>query len=270
MTHIFEGRVFADKKLEALEKKVAKLRNKGVTPKLVSIVVGDEEGAIFYQNLKKKVAEKIGCELLVVSCGLEISVVEIIKKIKKLNKDPKVHGIMLQLPLPKNFSTEDRDEIISAIASEKDIDGMRVDSKFGAPVVVAVIEILGESLKIVRRPLRNDPLEVVMFGAKGFVGSKIVHELKKQKGLRIEGVDVHDSKTINRKSDVVISATGVSELITPEMVKDGAILIDVGAPVGDVAKDAYEKAAFVSPVPGGVGPVTIACLMENLVESANK
>jgi methylenetetrahydrofolate dehydrogenase (NADP+) / methenyltetrahydrofolate cyclohydrolase len=247
--------------------------------------VGEDPASILYQNLKKKAAERIGAEVKIKNYEAGIKISDLIDEINTLNSDPAVNGIMIQLPLPASFTKDDRDKIIKAIALEKDVDGLRTDSKFIAPTAKAVLEVFTEALKVV--PLKVDPLKVSVIGATGFEGKLIVKALNqeykqslaredgKNKGLKgigkIEVIELN-SKTENleemvKNSDVVISVTGIPDLIKQDMVKEGAILIDVGAPKGDIEKKAYEKASFVSPVPGGVGPVTISCLLENLIKA---
>lgn len=277
MTIIFDGRKYAfDKKIE-IEKRVGELKEKEITPKLVSIIVGDDPASILYVNLKKKRAEEVGIQLSITNYQLPIEGQEIVNDIKKLNEDESVHGIMVQLPLPANIRLK-TEEIISAIAKEKDVDGLRNDSPFLHPTSKAVLEILEEALKIVRPMVNDRPLTVTVVGATGMVGRPLVYELKNPNskfqipnGNKFEVIEC-DSKTEDLKlktkdADVVISATGVFGIIKSDMVNDGVILIDVGSPNGDIEKEAYNKASFVSPVPGGVGPVTIMCLLENLVES---
>ena len=276
MTIVFDGREFAKHKELGLKDKVTSLRDKGKIPKLVSIIVGTDAASVMYVNLKKKAAERIGCELLVVNCKQESSKKEIKEIIQKYNEENHVNGVMVQLPLPKNFPKEDRDEILNSIAPEKDVDGLREDSKFTAPTAKAVVEVLVEALKSKNKSVM-ETLEVAVVGASGMEGMRIVKALKSDERIKalvnkLQVVELN-SKTNNLQlttydCDVIISVTGVPDLIKADMVKDGAVLIDVGAPSGDIEKKAYEKASFVSPVPGGVGPVTVNCLLENLVESA--
>ena len=286
MTHIFDGREFAKKREESIKNKV---RNLVFKPKLVSIIVGDDPASLLYVNLKKKAAERVGAEVEIVKLNKLTKLNELIKLIQKYNNDRSVSGIMVQLPLPENFSKEDRDEVLNTISPEKDVDGLREDSKFTAPTAKAVLEVLKLALLEVR-PLtkRLDLLrKVAVVGASGFEGKNIIKALEqeykqsllfhsKNKGIQGKELEIikADSKTENLKlkiknCDVVISVTGVPDLITADMVKSSAILIDVGSPKGDIEKSAYDKAAFVSPVPGGVGPITISCLLENLVEASS-
>lgn len=272
MVITFDGRKKAEEIEERLREKVKDIIK--VKPQLVSIVVGDNGGALKYQKLKQKKARSLGADIEIRKFDENVSLEELKEVVGKLNSDKSVYGIMLQLPLPQSFSKEDRDMLINLIRPEKDVDGMRLDSPYTAPVVKAIMLALDEAKEatnnIVRPPFKETPYKVVVVGANGFVGTKLIKELagKSEYEVISAGSDSHDLKSIIDSADVVISATGVADLIKEDMVKDGVILIDVGAPVGDIDKKAYEKASFVSPVPGGVGPLTIVCLMENLILGA--
>jgi len=271
MTHIFDGKAFAKDKEELIRDQVNRLIKKGIRPKLVSILVGEDPASVLYVNLKKRAAERIGAEVEVISLSLSssISVKEIQKTIEQFNNDNNVHGIMVQLPLPWNFSGKDRDEIINTIAKEKDVDGLREDSPYAHPTAKAVLEVLEYAKNVSKPSLKEEDLRIAVVGASGMVGRPLLREFKR-KGFDAVG---YNTKTINwqeriKEKDVVISATGVPDLIKESMVRDGVVLIDVGSPNGDIEKRTYEKASFISPVPGGVGPVTVSCLLENLVEAA--
>lgn len=277
---IFDGVRFAIEKELILRSQVSKLKKKGVTPKLVSILVGENKKSKLFLSLKKKAAQRVGVELEVVKLDSDTRINELIHRIRKFNNDKKVQGVMVQLPLPKRFSKTDGDRIINSIARKKDIDGMRDDSPFLTPVAKAVLEVVKEALNIVRPSLKARPYKVVVVGAKGFIGRKIVKVLKEM-SYQVKGVDLEtkDLKSKTRKADILICATGVPGLIKGSMVKDKSIVIDVGAPKGDVLfNEEKEKASFISkkqtlfisPVPGGVGPVTIASLLENLIEAAKR
>lgn len=270
MTYIFDGKEFAAKKEVKLKNKVSELAKLGIVPKLVSIIVGDNPASVLYVNLKKKAAERLGCKLLIVKSKADTSKVRLIEKINKYNKDNTVHGIMIQLPLPVLFSQADRDEIINSISLKKDVDGLCLNSKFTPPTAKAVWEIYKNTNAYRKMKTQNN--KIVVVGASGFIGKQLVRRINKGRKFRVLEVD-SSTKNLNlkvRDSDVIISVTGVSGLIKKNMVKTGAILIDVGSPKGDVDKKAYTRASFVSPVPGGVGPVTISCLLENLISSAYK
>lgn len=258
MTTIFNGKIFAAEKEVVLKEQVVNLKNSGIVPRLISILVGDDEGSKIYLNLKKKAAERVGADLEIINLSSDASIKTVKETIEKYNQDNSVNGIMIQLPLPDNLKVNQY-EIINIINPTKDVDGMREDSQFTTPVVKAVMEIINQS------PAKSGS-HVLVVGAKGFVGRKLMAELQAN-GFSVQGLDIDSNldDMQNIKYDILISVTGQANLIKPDMIRSGSILIDVGSPHGDIAKEAYEKASFVSPVPGGVGPVTIACLMENLM-----
>lgn len=263
---VFNGRLVSRQKEEDLKNLIDKIRKKGVIPKLVSIQVGDDKASNLYLSLKQKAAYRVGAKVEIIKFDEDIKLRQIIKLIKNYNKNNNVHGIMVQLPLPPILKTK-TDEIISTIIPEKDVDGMRDDSPFLTPVTKAVLLAIKDALNIVRPPLKEAPLKVVIVGYTGFEGARI-YKVLKDKGYQIEGANLKTKnlgeKTI--KADILVSATGVAGLISGDMVKRGAIVIDVGAPKGDIRTDEIiNKASFISPVPGGIGPVTISCLLENLV-----
>lgn len=227
------------------------------TIKMASILVGESDESMIYLNLKKKKAENLGMAVDVIRIDGNISKKELIEKIESLGVDNSYQAIMVQLPLPKTFSTNDTKDIINAIPTVKDVDGMRLDSSYVAPVVLAVIDALGK-IEAVLGEKAVKPSVAVM-GAKGFVGQRIVNVLKDR---NIKLVD----KTI--ESDVVISATGEPNLIKESWVKEGVAVIDVGAPFPEFEEAVYQKSCFYTPVPGGIGPLTISYLMNNLAKSA--
>jgi methylenetetrahydrofolate dehydrogenase (NADP+)/methenyltetrahydrofolate cyclohydrolase len=267
MTKYFDGREFAKKKEAELKLRVEVLVKQGVIPKLVSILVGDDSASALYINLKKKAAERIGAEVVIKKFGNEIEISQVIDFISEANNDVSVHGIMVQLPLPEKFSKEDRDMILNAISRKKDVDGLRETSKFMTPTVKSVLAALENADEFIVRPKTN----YLVVGYTGFEGGKIFQVLKNKK-LNVIGADskTKDLAKLVKNADILISATGSPGIITTEMIKPNTIIIDVGAPKGDVDEPAYIKASFVSPVPGGVGPVTISCLLENLLQAASR
>lgn len=263
-TKVFDGKDLADQKEKELIKKVKKLRGKGIIPTLTSILVSSDVASNKYLDLKKSAAKRIGCQFDIINFpNSSATTPKITEKIKELSLDSKVNGVMIQLPLPARFSEEDRDNLIKVIEPTKDVDGMRSDSFFTAPVVKAVMDAVNEA--------NISSKKVVVVGANGFVGRKIMSNLTME-GFSTQGVDfgTKNITEIIREADALVSTTGQAGFIKADMVKDDIILIDVGAPSGDIYKSAYEKASFVSPVPGGVGPLTIYYLIENLVESVSR
>ena len=267
---LFDGRLAASQKLDSLVPVAAELKRKGIQPKLVSILVGENPGSKLYLSLKKKAGEKVGVEVDIKEFFSSVKKDEVVDFIQKINNDPRVHGIMVQLPLPDSFSYSERDEIIATILDTKDVDGLKAESKFVTPVVKAVIEAVREGEKIVRLPYKEHPCRVVVVGSKGFEGEKIINEFTKI-GYEVEGVDrsTKNAQDVTSAADILISATGSSGIInSPKQIKENAIVIDVGSPKGDVVtQNLTDKAGFISPVPGGVGPMTIACLMENVIDA---
>jgi len=267
MAIIFDGQAFAEKKIGELSKKVAELKNMGIHPKLASILVGEDPASKLYVSLKKKKAEGIGAEMDVYFLKEKELTETILALIDSLNIDPTVCGIMIQLPLPSYFSKEEKEEIINSIKKEKDVDGLREDSSFLHPTSKAVVDVINESKKQIDY---GSSAVVCVVGATGMVGRPLVTELKKE-GYRVIAC-THDTKDLKEKTlkaDILISTTGKPNLITKDMVKKGAVLIDVGSPKGDVDPEVYEVAGFITPVPGGIGPITISCLFENLVKASS-
>lgn len=267
MAIIFDGRAFASQKESLLKLRVEKLKKKGKIPRLASILIGDNPASKLYVDLKKKAAKQIGVELAVYYLSHNKKTDEILKLIGSLNKDQEVDGIMIQLPLPEGLS-KDKGRIINTIDYKKDVDGLRPDSPFLHPTSKAVVEILDRAELM----LGKKPKTVCVIGATGMVGTPLVKELKKKKYQVIEcSSETKNPGDKTREADVLISAIGKANLLKGHMVKDGAVVIDVGSPRGDVQlNEVTKKASFITPVPGGVGPVTIACLLENLVEACQE
>ena len=266
---IFNGRDFADEKEEELKIVVSGLRSRGIVPHLASILVGDDEASRLYIGLKKKAVERIGAEHDSYFLPENTKLSDILALIASLNEDKNVQGIMVQMPIPGQLGNH-KDEIIKAIDPKKDVDGLRDDSSFLHPTSRAIIDIINEAKRYdnVRPTSKTTSLRVVVVGATGMVGRPLVKELKKE-GYEVIGCDskTMDLKNNTLKGDILVSVTGVPGIIKADMVKRGTIVIDVGSPVGDFDPEVKNKSAFFTPVPGGVGPVTIACLLENLIDA---
>ncbi len=266
---IFDGKKFANGREAILLNKVRKLRLDGVTPKLVAILVGNDPASRIYVGLKQKAAERVGITLHLIKLK-QVSAQKLLHLIKELNTNNSVHGIMVQLPLPGKLDvSEIRTTVLDSIAAEKDVDGLRTKSTFVPAAVKAVLYSIKEAQKLGCVQKDFNGIKICVVGATGMIGRPLV-EILKAKGAEIipANTKTKDLRTETRKGDVLISATGVFGIIKGNMVKPGAVVIDVGAPKGDVDFASVNKvASFITPVPGGIGPVTVVSLLENVVEA---
>lgn len=267
---VFNGRKLAWQKEKNLQKKVRQTMEKiGYQPKLVAILIGQNSASQIYLNLKEKVAERVGVDFERKDFPEDVSPGLIIEEIKKANQDEKVAGIMVQLPLPKQSAISNQQlAIIDAIAPEKDVDCLTTANlellKKGKP------RFLPATTKAILSIFKEEKInlagkKIVVVGVKGFVGEPLFHYLKVL-GCNVTGIDkeTKDLGKVTKEADILISSTGVPNLIKTDMVKEGAVVIDVGSPKGDVDPSTALRASFVTPVPGGVGPLTVICLLENL------
>lgn len=271
MAIIFDGRDFAARKEEVLKNRVLGLKSRGVHPKLASILIGNDEASRLYVNLKKKAANRIGAEADIYYIPESTKLEDILLLISSLNTDDTVYGIMIQMPLPKKLEDK-REQMVNLIAPQKDVDGLRVDSDYLHPTSKAVLDIMhsAEELKDVKAVMGENfkGKNIVVVGATGMVGKPLVEELETEGYTVIQcNTKTPDLKAETLTGDVVISATGTQGLIKGDMVKENAVLIDVGSPKGDFSPVAQDLSVFYTPVPGGVGPVTISCLLENLISA---
>jgi methylenetetrahydrofolate dehydrogenase (NADP+)/methenyltetrahydrofolate cyclohydrolase len=267
---IFDGNAFASKKVRSLKTKILKLKKRSIIPHLNVILVGNSPASKIYTSLIDREAKRIGVKTSILNLKTP-NKKELLSLIHKMNEDKLVNGILIQMPLPDNFTKKDSEEIINELSLKKDIDGLRKESLFSRPTSKAILEIIELAQRLISPFLRKKATKVVLVGATGTVGQFLASELKKRNFDLIEC----NSKTINLKdktlkADILISATGKPKLITEGMIKRGAIILDVGSPKQEVNFESVSRiASFITPVPGGIGPVTIACLLENLIQSTN-
>ncbi len=205
-----------------------------------------------YVRLKREMGERLG---VVVSVVFAKDKTELQEMLTAANSDETVDGILVQLPI-LGADKDEVDHILSSINPEKDIDGLNPKSRF-IPAVVRAVERIVEIFKI------TEDEKVALVGYKGTVGTRLMERLR-DLGLTVGGFDKGDSLNGLMGYDVIISATGVSGVIKGDMVMDGFTGIDLGYPKGDFASEAVAKATLITPVPGGVGPMTIVALYENL------
>ena len=286
---IIEGTKIAAEIREELKVRVERLREKGVIPGLVMVRVGEDPASVSYVSGKSKASEELGIYSETIVLPEDAKEDEVLAKVEELNRDPRFHGILVQLPLPKHI---DSDKVLNVIEPRKDIDGFH-------PVNVGRL-LIGEPYFLPCTPhgvqqllLRSgyDPggKHVVICGRSNIVGKPLMAILvQKKKGANATVTVCHtgtrDLAAMAREADILIAAMGSPNAITADMVKDGAVVIDVGVNripdatkksgyrlVGDTDFDAIkEKAEAISPVPGGVGPMTVTMLMVNTVRAAEE
>jgi len=284
---VIDGTKIAEEIREELKVRVERLREKGVIPGLVMLRVGEDPASVSYVRGKSKASEELGIYSETIVLPEDAKEEEVLAKVEELNRDPRFHGILVQLPLPKHI---DSDKVLNAIEPRKDVDGFH-------PVNVGRL-LIGEPYFLPCTPhgvqqllLRSgyDPggKHVVICGRSNIVGKPLMAILvQKKKGANATVTVCHtgtrDLAATTRQADILIVAMGSPKAITADMVKDGAVVIDVGVNripdatkksgyrlVGDTDFDAIkEKAEAISPVPGGVGPMTVTMLMVNTVRAA--
>ncbi len=275
---IIDGAVLAQKLRESIARHVEVLvDDHKILPGLAVIIVGDDPASKIYVRNKKKLAEKVGIRSFVHELPKNTSQDEVLKLLKTLNQQKKVHGILVQLPLPKQIDT---DTILKAIDPVKDVDGLTIENigrlTSGMPGLVPCTP-LGCLLLIKEVEKNLTGLHAVVVGRSTLVGKPVAQLLLRENCT----VTMCHSRTpqlshVTRQADILVVAVGKSRLIKADWVKPGAIVIDVGinrgkddAISGDVDFEAVSKvAAYITPVPGGVGPMTIACLLGNTVVAA--
>lgn len=277
MAEILNGKELAKKVRIGLKKEVEKLKEEGINPKLAVIMVGNDPASTVYVRNKSKACEKVGIEFEEFLFEENITMETLLGTIDKLNKDDSIHGILLQAPIPKHL---DINRAFLEIDPKKDVDGFHPinvgnlcigNDCFVSCTPYGIVRILKEY------NIETEGKEAVILGRSNIVGKPMIQCML---GLNSTVTGCH-SRTKNigdvcRRADILISAIGKPKFVKEDMVKDGAVVIDVGINrlddgtiVGDVDFENVEKkASYITPVPGGVGPMTIAMLLENVVKAA--
>jgi len=276
MVKIIDGSILAEKIKDKITQEIYAL--KGPRPNLAIILIGERADSQLYVDLKEKEAKKVGIDTHLYKCPQSITEQELLKIIKCLNDDETIDAILVQLPLPKNLATA-TDAIIKAINPTKDVDGFHpvnlaklakgcsADAVM-PPVFAVVLEML-DSINC----LLKDKKICLMVNSDIF-GNNLANVLQ-CRGAQVDIATVNDSDLISKtvSADILITAVGQPRFIKKEMIKQDAIIIDVGISrqdskvIGDVDfVDAKDKASFITPVPGGVGPLTIAMAFKNTLE----
>ena len=268
----FDGRKFAQKKEEDLREKIKRLGERERSLKLVDILVGEDKASYLYVTLKKKAAQRVGINFRIIKLEASVGRETLLNLVKKLNKDPAVGGILFQLPLPDQLRKQ-QFEIINTIDYKKDVDCLTT-RRLGC-VLAGKAKILPATVKAVGQILRQAGYSkesikgesVCILGRSSLVGQPLANWLINLGATVMVGHSkTKDLTQLTRQAKIIISATGKTNLIKADMVKRGAVVIDVGSPHGDVDfVPVMSKVSFITPVPGGVGPVTVVSLLENFV-----
>ncbi|MBD3346026.1 MAG: bifunctional methylenetetrahydrofolate dehydrogenase/methenyltetrahydrofolate cyclohydrolase FolD [Chitinivibrionales bacterium] len=286
---IIDGKQVSQNIREELKKEVEKLKSEGIPPGLGVILLGDDPASQSYVRGKERTCEDLGIYSDNNHLPAETTQQELLELIHRMNNDPKIDGILVQLPLPGHC---DEKTVIEAILPEKDVDGFHPVSigrmMVGEPTFLpctphGIIQLL------IRSGVTIEGAHAVVVGRSNIVGKPIANMLIQKKEHANATVTVCHTRTkdiasYTRQGDIIIAAAGRPNTITADMIKEGAVVIDVGVNrvedaskkkgyrlVGDVDFDAVkEKAGLITPVPGGVGPMTITMLMYNTVESAKR
>ncbi|MCI8411602.1 MAG: bifunctional methylenetetrahydrofolate dehydrogenase/methenyltetrahydrofolate cyclohydrolase FolD [Clostridia bacterium] len=279
MAIIIDGKSLAKKTRENLKKECDELKLKGIKPKLAVIMVGDNSASKVYVRNKSRACEEIGIEYEEYLLEENITEEELINLIKNLNENKNINGILLQSPIPQNL---DINQAFKAITYKKDVDGFTPTSigklTIGEDTFVSCtpygIMKMFEEYKI---DLTGK--NVVIIGRSNIVGKPLIQCcLSENATVTVCHSRTKDLSEHTKRADVVIAAIGKSKFVTEDMVKEGAIIIDVGINRGEDGKltgdvdfeNVKEKASFITPVPGGVGPMTIAMLMNNVIKAAKE
>ena len=275
---IIDGKIIADNLLDKIKNNIQNFKN---TIKIVVIIVGESPSSLIYVNKKAAMAKKLGIESEIMHLDTNISEEELIGKINSLNKDKNINAILVQLPLPKHIN---KNKIIASISPLKDVDGFHYINigKLFSNDPDAIIPCTPLGCYLLLNNIMSDQelagKKVCIIGRSNIVGKPLAQLLLNKNAT----VTIVHSKTLNLKNetaqaDIVIVAIGKPEFLTAEYIKEGAIVLDVGINrienskkiVGDVNfASVAPKAKFITKVPGGVGPMTIACLMANTLKLA--
>lgn len=276
---VIDGKALAERVRNEVAVRVKKLKEHGITPGLTVVLVGEDPASQVYVRNKALACEKAGINSEVIRLPATTTQTELLTLVAKLNADSNVHGILVQLPLPEPLNEHD---VIEAISSAKDVDGFHISNAglllTGTPLfrpctpygVMKMLEDEGVNLR---------GAEAVIIGASNIVGKPMALMLQAEGAtITICNSKTKDLAAHTRRADVLVVAVGKPNMITGDMIKPGAIVIDVGINrlesgklAGDVEFDsARQVACAITPVPGGVGPMTIAMLLVNTVEAAER
>ena len=278
MAKIFDGKAVREYNLDKIADQVAVLKEKGVLPTLAVIIVGSDPASRIYVNNKKAACERTGMRSLEYALPEETTTEELLELIDKLNADKEVNGILCQLPVPKHI---DKNAMLERILPEKDVDCFHPENvgrlSIGNGELVPCTP-MGMVKLLEYENIDPTGKHCVIIGRSDIVGKPMAMLML----ARNATVSICHSKTVNlaeitKQADILVAAVGIAKFVKADMVKEGAIVLDVGMDrdengklCGDVDfDDVKDKASFITPVPGGVGPMTIAMLMRNTLTAAD-
>lgn len=269
---LLDGKQIAKDYRQGLKEQVEELKTKGYTPKLSVIIVGNDGASLSYVKSKKKAAEKIGMISEIIHLDEDTSEQDVLSELERLNNDDSVSGILVQVPLPEQVSEQ---KVLEAITPEKDVDGFHpsnigklyIDEQTFVPCTpLGIMEILKHA------DIDIEGKNAVVIGRSHIVGQPVSKLLLQQNAtVTILHSRSKDMASFVKDADIVVSAVGKPELVTKDMVKEGAVIVDVGNTPdengklkGDVDfEEVQEVAGAITPVPGGVGPLTITMVLNN-------
>jgi methylenetetrahydrofolate dehydrogenase (NADP+)/methenyltetrahydrofolate cyclohydrolase len=276
---VIDGKKISEDVRDEVATRVERLAARGIAPGLAVVQVGDDPASSIYVRNKRRTCKRLGIRSFAHDLPADTSEADLVALIDQLNGDPSVHGILIQLPLPDHV---DSDQIIVRIAPEKDVDGFH-------PMNAGLLATGGDALTpctptgVIEMLRRSDiPIEgrhAVVIGRSNIVGKPMAQLLLKENAtVTMAHSRTHDLPALARTADILVVAVGRAEFVKRDWVKPGAVVIDVGIQrneagrlVGDVAfEEILEVAGHATPVPGGVGPMTIAMLMHNTTVAAER
>lgn len=290
MPKLIDGRAIAEKVYVDLRREIAELKAQGVIPGLAVVLVGDDPASRAYVRSKDKMCRELGLHSVKLELPASITQAELLGRVEELNRDPSINGILVQSPQPEHI---DEAAIVRALDPRKDVDGFHPENVaklvLDDPSGFVPCTPLGVQRLLIESKIDIGGAHVVVLGRSMIVGKPLALLLmQKNKSGNATVTVVHsrsrDLEDITRSADIVVAAIGRAEFVTANHVREGAVVIDVGinrvedsgSPrgyrlVGDVAFDEVsKKASAITPVPGGVGPMTIAMLMANTVKAARQ
>ena len=288
--NLIDGTAVGDAMRAELQGEIDRLRSRGITPGLAAVLVGDNPASTTYVRMKGKACDEAGLYHETIRLKAETTEAELLELIERLNADHKIHGILVQLPLPKHI---DAQRVLRRVSPGKDVDGFHPENvgkvSIGDPTGFRPATPYGVQQLLVRSGIETKGQHAVIVGRSNIVGRPMAALLLQDGPGGNATVTVchsrtRDMKSVTRLADILIVAIGKPEFVSGEMIKPGAVVIDVGVNrvsdpttkkgyrlVGDVQfADAQQVAGAITPVPGGVGPMTITMLLYNTVQAARQ